>query len=781
METTLMNHAATLYRGKFGTVRVGDENSRSTINVVVANPSPLEEKNLGQLFFLIDIEDNRHEVNHRIMTFLEQELRHAYYYSQDFSIEHAFENALQEINQKMYALSHELDIDFTRSTHLLVGVVHNHTLYFSSVGDVRAFLVLNGRVMNILERTTQPQGSPVQPNRLFGHVLSGEISAQSLVLFATANFLDYFSLEKLRKTVENETVEKGAGQLTNLLSENENHDSFGALLLQLTPINIQSPSLVDETTIIEKLNQEIKSKAGLDSMNELVHQEKATSELLTPSLWPIIKRSLVERLAAIWDSMNAYKNRSPRLQPKTLGYSASPRAQHQPHHGSKRAWMIIASHYGKIILAWLFKILLQFLALGISGIRLLIRLFRSKHHSGVHSQFRSFPNQTTGFLGRLVKFFINLSRPRKILLIVSIFFVFLFAQSIITRGQNNEVVKAKKGADDQLKKVQSATIEAEAALNYKNEEGALTFLTEANHLLSQIPEDKKNKTERDSLSDKIKEIQNKIQKIIFIDQPTIFSDLRSIHPEINVQTLALANDQLIGFDGSNQSAYGISQTPIILSSHSDGPIAMESDNFDNGDIILLDSKGEFFSFSKNELKKIDVGFENQDRGIISFAAFSPSRLYTLDAKNNQIFKHQAVENGFSKGTPWMNDSSVNLQDAKSVAVDGSLYVLKENGKIIKLFGGKKENFQMSKIEPELGNATKIATSPNSKYLALLDPNNKRIVLFQKNGHIAGQFMSDAFDHLKDIVVNDSKGKIFALNGKTVFEIDLSFIQPEEKK
>ena len=173
------------------------------------------------------------------------------------------------------------------------------------------------------------------------------------------------------------------------------------------------------------------------------------------------------------------------------------------------------------------------------------------------------------------------------------------------------------------------------------------------------------------------------------------------------------------------------------------------------------------SFTKRIVESANV-----DKTIKDYNTYL-GRIYTLDIKNNQIFRHERTGNDWGNSTPWITDASLDVTNANSIAIDGSVYVAKNNGEIWKLFGGTKdEEFKTSTIDPAFSNPTKIHTTPDLNNIYVLDPNNKRIVILEKNGDLVNQYYSDTFDNLKDFVVSETTNALYLLNGSNIFKIDL---------
>jgi hypothetical protein len=156
----------------------------------------------------------------------------------------------------------------------------------------------------------------------------------------------------------------------------------------------------------------------------------------------------------------------------------------------------------------------------------------------------------------------------------------------------------------------------------------------------------------------------------------------------------------------------------------------------------------------------------------SFNDFSSyqSSIYFLDSKNGKITKYP-YSSDFQLGLPqtWLENQKA--KDYKSMAVDGSVWLLSKNNSIDKYYSGKIQNNFILKIFPEPKEFSQIFTSFQLSYVYILEPSQKRIIIMDKSGQIIRQFQSQKFNNLLDFTVSEESRKIWLLNGLKVFEIN----------
>ena len=145
-------------------------------------------------------------------------------------------------------------------------------------------------------------------------------------------------------------------------------------------------------------------------------------------------------------------------------------------------------------------------------------------------------------------------------------------------------------------------------------------------------------------------------------------------------------------------------------------------------------------------------------------------MYCLAPKNKQIIRFNKSTNKFTDAVSWINDD-VDLTEAISMDIDGNIYILKNNGELLKFIKGKKENFELGMVEPALTNANKIISSVEQKYIYILDIVGKRLLVFDKSGKFINQYVSNKFNNLKDFTVDETAKKIYFLNNTSVLLIN----------
>jgi len=143
-------------------------------------------------------------------------------------------------------------------------------------------------------------------------------------------------------------------------------------------------------------------------------------------------------------------------------------------------------------------------------------------------------------------------------------------------------------------------------------------------------------------------------------------------------------------------------------------------------------------------------------------------IYVLDKTTGQILKF-VQSNGFSKTNYF--DTPPSLSDAKSLTIDGSIWILLQSN-IEKFTKGKQDPLSLSGLDNAFSNPTRVFTSVDINNLYVLDNGNQRIIVFDKNGLYKAQYKASVLKDAKDFEVLESSNKIYVLSGGKVFQIDI---------
>lgn len=148
-------------------------------------------------------------------------------------------------------------------------------------------------------------------------------------------------------------------------------------------------------------------------------------------------------------------------------------------------------------------------------------------------------------------------------------------------------------------------------------------------------------------------------------------------------------------------------------------------------------------------------------------------LYLLDTGKSRIWKYVATDLGFSQTREYLNpDTLPDFSQATGMAIDSGVWVGTKDGKILHFVQGKEETFVPQGVEPALGKTLVVATTEEDKNLYVLDSDNKRVVVLDKDGVYLAQYVWTGVLTPTQLVVSEKLKLILLLADGKLYSIEL---------
>jgi hypothetical protein len=191
-------------------------------------------------------------------------------------------------------------------------------------------------------------------------------------------------------------------------------------------------------------------------------------------------------------------------------------------------------------------------------------------------------------------------------------------------------------------------------------------------------------------------------------------------------------------------------------------------------LLILESGGSLLEYDPTfGLTVLPVGGKDQWRYPQLIGGYF-GNFYLLDSQSSQIFKYTPTADGGYSNPPtaWFQ-IDVDLAGVVDMAIDGYIYLLYADGRILKFMSGELAPFEQTELDEPLRGPTAIFTSPDeeTKFLYVADAGNDRIVQFSKEGQFVRQFKAaeaGVFDQLKSLYVDEIGTKFYILSGDTLY-------------
>ncbi|GEM_PF-981707 len=716
---------------------------------ILVQPSPTGEG--GDLLIVLETAANQPGDQELTRLFLEIAFE-AYEKSQLRETEKKLENILAALNSQLPALlaglakggalSLNKNLQIQKSLaglNCFVGLLEQNNLYFSTHGQIHAFLIRPSLLKKI--NPAEPEASAAK--NLFDFTNVGQLKPGDRLLVANQSVLDYLSLEKIKKIIATLPPQSSTAHLSNILEAAPKTVSFFLLIAQMTSqteVNHQEQQINPV-----KAKTTPGSKKSLDKM--LLTQAETERILTPPSLWQIFKENLKDRL-----EQNKKNSALPKTdQPKTRLISGArnslkitlPKAQ-------APAWLktLIRLTLKPLVMVWL-------------------TIFDPARRARL---IQRIANQVRG----LINYYNRLSKRNKIVILSVLALALIFSESLIWQAQRADQLALAQSYQTTVNQINEKKASLEAALIYNDSQRSRDLLADIKQLQEQLPQSTKEQIAQTQMIKNATAVLNvKIWKIKEIPEPVSLINFREVNLTAEVKSISLKDGYLFALSDQNQiMAVNVGNNNTLVLE--DFNLTARSIAFfpKINNLVIATTDNKFFTLENNQLRELKAqlpaNFTKAD-GL----TFYLDKMYLLDKTAGQIFRLTYVTGEFRSAKAWLKPATTNTfktAEIASLAVDGIIYALKPDGAIIKLSSGLLTGELKPKIEPGFATAAKIYTTDKTKNLYILDPANQRLVVLDKQGELKVQYHSEKFNNLKDFLISADAKKIYLLNGSQVFVI-----------
>ncbi len=344
------------------------------------------------------------------------------------------------------------------------------------------------------------------------------------------------------------------------------------------------------------------------------------------------------------------------------------------------------------------------------------------------------------------------------------------------RSQEETAYQAK------LAQIEDLMERAAGAVIYKDENQARSLYVNAQTLIELLPSDTPQKEEKNKeLTQTLQTALNEIRHLITVPNPPLLADLETVADGVFGNSIVL-NSGTISVVASDGRVYTYNssqkQFDVVVTSTDGLASSIATTNQENGQVFVLSENGSVYgvSLEKKEVSSLSIG-DDQWVDLETYA----NRLYLLrqdpNGTDGQIIRFNRNGSSFTDESSWIKSKTSSLNQAVSLAIDGTIFVLKKDGTVVKFSNGSEEEWATGMVDPRIADATKIWTNAKSPFIYVLEPSTQRVIVFDKQtGTFVVQYRSNAFVGLTDFSVDEAGYTIYLLAGSKLYSIAASHIK-----
>ncbi|MFA7314549.1 MAG: hypothetical protein WC025_01295 [Candidatus Magasanikbacteria bacterium] len=736
----------------------GSNQRTSHVLLHIAEPITQNEKDKGYFFAVVEVNGSYSEQIGQLQQIID-DIEIKYYDEENTNIENYFESILQEINQQSHSILHYKDSKITA----LVGILQKRHLTLAYHGTPNAYLFYNSkeglRISEIIDKNEKGTS-----DQLFSSVVEGEMKDDDYLYVSSSSVSEHFSPDRVRKIIQNKATRQGAIHIQKVLDNLKNEYSFGGIVFHTPKTQME---------VKRYKNTQANSLGSQASMNELLNTTKNTADTLSPSLLKNLKDKFLSSFQKEKIDNNPSEKRSDKQSKRgntthgNIETNFRSNKKNKSQKISEKILILLGKGLVLIFTSIFFvikKIIMTLLSWSINIFYLITN--KSGQRTIIVDKFRNTLNERR----EKIK---NVSMISKILFIALIFIAIIFLGSIIyIKIKDNKEAKLAL-YETMVQTINDKKDDAEAKLLYGEEGKALEILTETQQLINTLPQDNETEISKHTeLKNSVDEILNKLQKMNSV--PTeIIVDFNQNKPDQPLQKIINLGQNIFAYSTSGKNIYQVNliSKEIQVKNHENQPNLLVADTPKEDDkIIFLAKNNSIFEYSKTTeaLSNKDISFSDENVKLENLAIYN-RKLYTISPSTDQIYKHSQTQTGYDRGIAWITQKTNSLNKAISIALDGNIYILTSDAKILHFYGGQEKSFTIQGVHPELQNPTKIWTYTNSDYLYILEPISKRVVLLDKDGNFIEQFTSSEWKNPSDMLIDQDNHIVYILDDNKIYK------------
>lgn len=683
-------------------------------------------------------------------------------------IEQLFEKSIKDLNSYIRDLIELSNIPINlKGLHATTGIILDNSLYFTQRGRMHGFFIFKSKnaeyqIIDILKAGAREP----KEDAIFTDITHGQIDSGQGLLVCTESVGSYLTEFNIRKILTSSDISEGT--IKAHLREITNNENFCGVVVKNTKINASSS---------KKMRQQVDTlyKESNASMSHLETTRDKTQELLSPTLLPKIKEFVQKQTTKL-------QNR------KQLNASVRPTRQQQKVQTKNKnvddildkvtISLPIKEFAQKIpsLLAKLFTLLKKITILAFNAIQK-IRKKDSLPSQPAQSEQLS-PASTSKKTRRMTNHLATASLSSKAMGIAILIILVLVATSSFVIRSKRIQAQQKSEFETITAQIDDNILKAESALIHKADGRANIHLQEVRDLLVQLnnyPD--LNPTEiQNTYTQKIADISDTINQVRKISNPQKLIDLSSELANVSINGLGIFEDKLYLYSNSNPylAITNITDQTVTLVDSPENSINVKDINVferNNNQPLLLTENNSLYQLnrSSNELSEINISFDHDD--IIDFKTFN-SNLYTLNPNQNQIFKHTQVStNNFGRAKRWIQSDSVDLSGAIDMVINGSIYVLLQNGQLLHFLSGREQSFNLeTTIQPAVENVSQLTYSTQQELFYVLESAKNRVLVYNTDGQFMYQYAFENMKGISDIIYDNTNNQLLLLHEKQVYQV-----------
>ncbi len=670
----------------------------------------------------------------------------SYYAGESTSDLDNFEEALKKVNENLTQITQNGETSWIGKLNAILAIQIENKILLAQTGKAEAYIFREGKINHLTYGLEQnPEGT--HPSKTFTNITSGELRPHDKVLIANPDLVATVDMETLKDIICQLSPSEAVLQIAKILKK-KNAKSVNVLILEL--MTLEEMSQMPATDVVDNIHLDKPINSFWSTLVKFWKNFLKPTCIFIGKILGILGGKALKASKTYVQKMKE-KKKTEEVPEIDDQFHKEFMNKDMPDEGLLKDEKIeyspeLSVHYYE------------------------------QEEKKKNDKFGKFINSIFGKTSRCFNWFKKVwqnKKNRPYVLVVLGVIVLIFVGYSIGGHKNKPTATKMTLLDSQniLKDAQNQQKMAKAAeLANNNEQAKAGFAS----CLAKVQQITNVELLKSDINDTLTICQGELDRLTNTTRFDNLSPILTSNQDIK-QVLAIGA-QIVAFNSSEiytSTTSGGKLAKMATLPRGNGDFQFGVTN--NSDIYLYTSAQKVYDYNLDAAvltqTKVASNWETANAG-----NFYAGNFYLLDGIMGQVYKHTLAQTTFSAGQGYLSANSNQLKNGISLAIDGTIYVLRSSGTVTKLTKIKAMDFPLQNIPTPNNKITKpikIYTDSDATSIYILDGGAKRIVEVDKDGHFIHQYgLPSNFNNLTDFTVSPKSKKIWVLNQNSLYEIGI---------
>ena len=295
-------------------------------------------------------------------------------------------------------------------------------------------------------------------------------------------------------------------------------------------------------------------------------------------------------------------------------------------------------------------------------------------------------------------------------------------------------------------------------------------------ILNEFNGDDKEREKLTTLLSQVNDLYEKVSGEHKVSEASLFYDLSLIKEDVYGEEMSLADGWISVLDESRGVVLGVEEESKKGKLLAGGEILEGAKLLaaSGGKAVVLSNSGLVGVYYNDRTAELLIETDESWKRPDGLGMFG-GNVYVMDSETSEIWRYPGYEGGIGSGTRWLGPGVVpDFSNITGVAVDGDMWISYSND-IMRFRRGAVLNYYIEGLLDPFSKIEAIYTQIESEYIYVLDRDNGRVVVLNKEGEYIKQYIWEGIKAVSDMVVVEKDGGggiILLLSGASIYEIPL---------